>query len=113
MCRILEIFTGSDGVARSAKIEVMNTDKGKTVSLRPFKLLIPLEVRNVQDSIATKSGATQSSPALGAAPKVINNASASAAAHSAPAAAPALSVSATSRPKRNSAVIADLRMKES
>ena len=43
-CKILEVYKSHDGAIRSAKIEVGSAENGKTILIRPVKLLVPLEV---------------------------------------------------------------------
>ena len=84
LSRVIECFTGKDGSIRGAKVEVASS-KGKKVLNRPIQHLVPLEVAS----------------------QALCNDSADKAAASAPNAP--IVISAPGRPKRNAALIGELR----
>ena len=87
LSRVIECFTGKDGNIRGAKVEVVSS-KGKKVLNRPIQHLVPLEVAS----------------------QALCNDSADKAAASAPNAP--IAISATGRPKRNAALIGELRRQD-
>lgn len=95
LCRIAELLVGIDGAVRSARVEVCAKDGGKKTLNRSLKFLIPLEVRDRQESkqpMPPQSPITQSPHAQTASPRV--------------------SVPQSARPKRNAAVIGELLRKD-
>ena len=98
--KIIKLISGTDGNIRAAKIQFV-ADKSRRVFIRPLKLLTPLEIQQPQR--AAESNEAHKAP-------VASKAKASAAARATTPAA--LTNTPTSRrPKRNAAVIADLRRK--
>ena len=106
--KIIQLISGADGNVRAARIQLV-ADNSKRIFTRPLKLLVPLEVSPASQQAAA-------APVANAAHKepVASQASAHAATHAAtPEAKPAAlsSAPATDRPKRNAAVIGELRRK--
>ena len=103
-CKIIQLISGTDGNIRAAKIQFV-VDRNQRIFTRPLKLLVPLEVSPASQQAAA-------TPVANAARKkpVASQASVHAAT---PAANPAASSStpATDRPKRNAAIIGELRRK--
>ena len=102
ICKIIQLISGTDGNIRAAKVQLV-ADKGQKVFIRPLKLLIPLEIPC--PSQAAEFNAGLKAPVAKAIADAANAASAADATvlPSAP---------ATVRPKRNAAVIAELRRKQ-
>ena len=89
-CKVVELIKGRDNVLRTAKIRVP-TEKGTTILSRPLRLLIPLEISCAPAEVLTvenpgKSGKDMVDPGT-----VIN---------------------VSSRPRRNAAVIGEIRRKD-
>ena len=49
LCRIEELLKGRDGNVRTANVKVP-TDKGNTISIRPLRHLIPIEIKSEQST---------------------------------------------------------------
>ena len=103
-CKIIQLISGTDGNIRAAKIQFV-ADRNQRIFARPLKILVPLEVLPASQQAAA-------TPVANAARKkpVASKASVHAAT---PAANPAAlsSTPATDRPKRNAAIIGELRRK--
>ena len=89
LCRILEVIPGKDGNVRAAKVEVASV-KGKKVFRRPLQHLIPLEIPRNTNDLLPRVAQAQSSDKPAASTEA----------------------QASSRPKRNAAIIGTLRRKE-
>ena len=95
-CKVIELISGTDGNIRAAKIQLV-ADKGKRIFIRPLKLLVPLEVTQPAQADAAN-----------AAPVASNSSS-----HAfAPAVAKISSAHMSNRPKRNAAIIGEIRRKD-
>jgi len=97
MCRVLELLQGKDGIVRAAKVQVVSTDGKKKVLNRSLKHLIPLEIPMVEQTFTDCCGDTQN-----ANPDTTR-------ARDALLQAPA---SGLQRPKRNAAIIANMKRKD-
>ena len=103
-CKIIQLISGTDGNIRAAKIQFV-ADKSERIFTRPLKLLVPLKVSPVSQQAAA-------APVANAAHK--QHVASQASAHAATPAASQEALSsapATDRPKRNAAVIGELRRK--
>ena len=89
LCKILEVIPGKDGNVRAAKVEVASV-KGKKVFRRPLQHLIPLEIPHNTNDLLPRVAQAQSSDKPAASTEA----------------------QASSRPKRNAAIIGTLRRKE-
>jgi len=87
LSRVIECFTGKDGNIRGAKVEVASS-RGKKVLNRPIQHLVPLEVASHDLGNASADKATANAP-------------------NAP-----IAISAPDRPKRNAALIGELRRQD-
>ena len=87
LSRVIECFTGIEGNIRGAKVEVASS-KGKKVLNRPIQHLVPLEVASHDLGNASADKTTASAP-------------------NAP-----IAISASGRPKRNAALIGELRRQD-
>ena len=96
ICKVIELISGTDGNSRAAKIQVV-ADKGKRIFIRPLKLLVPLEVTQ-----PTQADAANAAP-------VASNSSSHA---FVPTVAKISSVHMSNRPKRNAAIIGEIRGKD-
>ena len=102
ICKIIQLISGTDGNIRAAKIQFV-ADKSERVFIRPLKLLTPLEIQQPQRGgesneahkapVASKASAAASTAARATTPAALN------------------STPTSGRPKRNAAVIAELRRK--
>ena len=91
MCRVIELLQGKDGIVRAAKVQVVSTDGKKKVLNRSLKHLIPLEIPVVccSDTQNANPDPQRACDALVQAPAFVAR-----------------------RPKRNAAIIADMKRRD-